>query len=70
MILAQSSLTMIGLNTTTPQVFWKGQLVAGITSIRVDWENDEQRVTLRVNTSNPELYTEMSAAGIKIRELK
>jgi hypothetical protein len=70
MILAQSSLTMVGLNTTTPQVFWKGQLVTGITSIRVDWENDEQNVTLRVNTSNPELYAEMSAAGIKIRGLK
>lgn len=70
MISAQSNLTMVGLNTPTPQVFWKGQKVEGITGIKVDWEDDEQRVTLRVSISNPELHAEMNAAGIKIRGIK
>jgi len=67
---AQGSLTMIGLNTMTPKVFWNGQAVAGITGIKVDWEDDEQRVTLRININNPALHAEMSAAGVKIRGLK
>lgn len=46
---AQGSLTMVGLNTPAPQVFWNGAQVPCITGIRVDWEADSQRLWYRVN---------------------
>lgn len=73
MISAQSNLTIIGLNTPTPQVFWKGIKIAGITSIKVDWEEDEQRVKLKLVSLSFDAYAdiieEMRAAGIIIREV-
>lgn len=71
MISAQSNLTMVGLNTPTPQVFWKGQRVPGVTGIKVDWEDDEQRVKLKIVSisydSYPAMIDEMRADGIVIK---
>lgn len=67
MIATQTSLTMLGLDTNAPQVFWNGRPVPGITSIRVDWEHDDQRVKLRVNGTDDALYAEMIASGINIK---
>ena len=74
MISAQSNLTMVGLNTPTPQVFWKGQRVPGVTGIKVDWEDDEQRVKIRITdgwnmVSDQQVLDEMRAAGIMIKEV-
>jgi hypothetical protein len=66
--IAQGSLTMIGLNTPTPQVFWNGKLVEGIVSIRTDWESDEQRVTLKVNGTDDATYIALATAGVRIRK--
>ena len=63
----QGSLTMVGLNTPTPQVFWNGKTVTGIVGIKVDWEDDEQRVKLKVNGTDDALYAEMLAGGINIK---
>lgn len=63
---AQGSLTMVGLNTTTPQVFWNGVVVPHIVGIRVDWENDEQRIKLKVSASDT-IHAELTAAGILIK---
>ena len=66
---AKGSLTMVGLNTPAPKVFWNGELVPGIIAIRVDWELDEQRVRLRVNNTNQAVYAEMLLAGIIIKKV-
>lgn len=67
---AQGSLTMIGLNTSTPQVFWNGVKVPGIVAIKTEWEDDEARVKLKVNGSEDALYMELVAAGIVVKKEK
>lgn len=65
----QGSLTMIGLNTPTPQIFWNGRLVLGITRIVVDWEGDDQRIKLTVRKSaDISLYNELTAGGILVKQ--
>jgi hypothetical protein len=64
--ITQGSLTMIGLNTKTPSVFWNGHLVPFITGIRVEWEDDEQRVKLKVSEIEQSLLTELVAAGLAV----
>ena len=62
----QASLTMVGLNTNAPQVFWNGAPVLHITSVRVDWEHDEQRIKLHVNAIDP-IHDELQAAGVMVK---
>jgi hypothetical protein len=68
MNITQGSLTLIGLNTPTPQVFWNGRLVPGIVGVRVDWDAEEHRVKLKVNASAYDLYVEMAEAGITVKQ--
>jgi uncharacterized protein YcsI (UPF0317 family) len=66
---AQGSLTMVGLNTDTPKIFWNGALIEGITSVRTDWEDGEKRVRLKLGgTISPALEAEMVASGITIKK--
>lgn len=67
MITANGSLTMLNLNTPNAQVFWNGKAIQGLVSVRVDWENDEQRVKLAVTGVDDAAYAEMQASGITIR---
>ena len=62
------SLTIVGLNTPSAQVFWNGALVPNITAVRVDWEDDEQRVKLRVTDIDPALQVELIEAGIQVKK--
>lgn len=62
----QGSLTMVGLNTPAPQVFWNGAPVPHIMQIRVDWEADEQRIKLKVS-ANDTIHAELVAAGVLIK---
>lgn len=64
---AVGSLTMIGLNTGTPKVFWNGTEVSGIVGIVVDNDADSKRVVLKVKEDA--LFAEMQAAGITIRRV-
>jgi hypothetical protein len=66
---AQGNLVMVGLNTPAPQVFWNGAEVQGITGIRVDWENDEQRIKLKVNGTDEAMYSELALAGVTIKKV-
>ena len=70
MIAAQGSLTMIGLNTSSPQVFWNGKKVPSIVAIKTEWEDDEARVKLKVNGTEDALYMELVAAGITVKREK
>jgi hypothetical protein len=70
MIAAQGSLTMIGINTPTPQVFWNGAVVPGVTEIKVDWEHDERRVKLKITGTDDALYMELVTAGITVKKGK
>lgn len=68
MITAQGALTMIGLNTPSPTVYWNGRELLGILSIRVDCDDDEQRVKIKVsNYADDQLVAEMLVAGINIK---
>lgn len=67
---AQGNLTMVGLNTLAPQVFWNGAPVEGITDIKVDWDAEEYRVKLKVNNVDDGQYAELIEAGIIVRKGK
>ena len=67
MQITQGNLVLIGVNTPTPQVFFNGALVQGVTGIRVDWENDEQRVKLKVNGTDHTTYQALLAAGVHLK---
>lgn len=64
---AQDSLTMLGLHTNAPQVFWNGNAVPNIIHIRVDWEHDDHAVRLRVSEFLP-IHGELALAGISVRK--
>lgn len=65
------NLTMVGLHTVTPKVFWKGQEVVGISRIQVNVDvDDETEVKLKVNGNNDVLYMEMVDSGINIKKGK
>lgn len=63
---AQASLVMVGMDTVAPTIFWNGAIVPFISSVRVDWEADEQRIKLKVS-ENDALHTELRAAGIIVK---
>lgn len=65
MNITQSSLVMVGLNTTEPKVFWNGQEVPGIVGITASNTGTTPRVVL--NIAEDPLLAEMQAAGIIIR---
>ena len=67
MITTQGSLTMVGLNTDKPTVFWNGGIVPNIVGVRVDWEDDEQKVKLKVSDMELGMLAEMTVAGIAIK---
>lgn len=70
MQIVQGNLTMMGLNTETPQIFWNGLPVGGITKVNVEWTDKEQEVKIRVNGSDDAVYMEMVSAGINIKKGK
>lgn len=67
MITATGALTMVGLNTPSPTVFWNGKPIPGIVGVRVEWENDEQHVKLKVDGTDDAIYAELLVAGIHIK---
>lgn len=69
---AQGSLAMIGLNTATPQVFWNGQAIPGLVSIKTEWEDDEARVKLKVTGEglSADLYNDLVTSGIVVKKEK
>lgn len=62
---ATGSLTMIGLNTPTPKVFWNGSKVDGITGILVDNEAGTCRVVLKMPEDS--IITELRTAGVIVK---
>lgn len=66
---ANGSLVIVGLNTPAPQVFWNGTEVAGVVSIRSEWEHDERHIKLRVKGTDDALYMELVAAGIQVKKV-
>lgn len=66
MQISQGSLVIVGANTQTAQVFWNGVVVPNIVGIRVDWENDEQRVKLKASIDDV-IYNELRTAGINVK---
>lgn len=66
-----SNLTMTGLNTTIPRVFWGGIEILGITEINiVNRVNKEASISLRLKGTNDALYMELIEAGIQVKKGK
>jgi hypothetical protein len=61
----QGSLVLVGLNTNTPQVFWNGQIVGGITGIQVN--NNELQTSVVFKMNEDPVIAEMKAAGITVK---
>ena len=65
---AQGSLTIVGANTPTVQLFWRGKPVPNVTAVRTDWEHDEQRVKIKVSDIDPDLRAELLVAGVSVKK--
>lgn len=63
--ITQGSLTMVGVHTDTPTVYWNGVKVEGLTHIKVENGGGLSRVVLTL-PENP-MFVEMQNAGIIIR---
>lgn len=63
----QGSLVMVGLNTPTPQVFWNGVMLQGITGIQVDNDAEDHKVVLKMNEDAT--VSELRSAGIAVRRV-
>lgn len=72
MISAQSNLVLVGANTKDMQVFWKGMRVPNILGVKADWEDDEQRVKIRLQSLGVDstMLAEMRSAGIVIKGVR
>lgn len=64
----QSNLIVTGVNTPDFKVFWKGDEVPGVLSVKVNAEAGEQQVKLRVNGTADTLYMDMVSAGIIVKK--
>ena len=62
---AQGSLTMIGLNTATPKVFFNGQEVPDILTINV--VNNESTRSVVLKLAESPVVADLIAAGVQIR---
>lgn len=62
---AQGSLTMIGLNTDEPKVYFNGQLVPDVLAINV--VNNETTQSVALKLAETALNADLIAAGIQIR---
>jgi len=68
---------MVGLNTTTPQVFWNGQPVPGIVGITasntgivgITASNTGSSPRVVLNIAEDPLLAELQAAGIIVRRV-
>lgn len=58
-------LTILNAHTPQIQVFWDGAPVS-VHSLRIDWEDGEQRVRIKV-PANELVHDAMSTAGIIIK---
>ena len=65
----KGSLTMVGLNTSTPVVFWNGVKVPNVTAVRTDWDMDEQRVKLKVTSMDEEMFQQLTLGGIIVKRV-
>lgn len=66
MQLAQGSITIIDGN----KVFWKGQPVPDVVSIKLNYEDGDTQIKLKVNGTADALYMEMVSAGIIVKKGK
>lgn len=66
MQLAQGDLTIVNGD----KVYWKGALVPGVLSIKLNHEDGDTQVKLKVNGTNDTLYMEMVTAGIIVKKEK
>ena len=66
---AKGALVLLDAHLNTAQLFWNGQPVVGVTSIRVDWENDEQRVKIKVSAGDAAQIAALRTAGLMVKEV-
>jgi predicted DNA-binding protein with PD1-like motif len=64
---AIGALTLVGMNTGTPKVFWRGEEVLGVTGIAAKAHSDGHSVHLHVTGTQEAIYAEMLANGITIK---
>lgn len=66
MQLAQGSLAIVDGD----KVFWKGEAVPGIVSVKLNYEDGDTQVKLKVNGTADALYMDMVSAGIFIKKVR
>jgi hypothetical protein len=64
-----SNLTVLNPNTAVPQVFWNGIQINGVRRVRILSDEDTQRVKIVVSGTQSDLYAEMRAADIVVKEV-
>lgn len=66
MQLAQGSLAIVDGD----KVFWNGDPVPGIVSVKLNYEDGDTQVKLKVNGTADALYMDMVSAGIFIKKVR
>jgi len=62
----KGNLTMVGLNTLDPKVFWNGGQLLNIIDIHTSWDSEEPKISIRVSADS-DTASIMRLAGIKIK---
>lgn len=68
---ARTALTILGMHTTTPEVFWHGAKLNHVVRVRGHSDEDGAEVTIRVNDptgAQDQIYAEMVLAGIRVKK--
>lgn len=63
---AQGNLVIVDGN----KVFWKGQAVPGVVSVKLNYGEGESNVKIKVNGTADALYLELITAGVQIKKEK
>jgi hypothetical protein len=62
-----TDLTVIGIHTPTPKVFWKGAELNGVVGIEARFTGDSNRVVITLKEDN--VVSEMQSQGIIVKRI-
>lgn len=70
LVSAKGNLTIINAHTDEPKVFWRGTLLTNVGRVHVHSDEDHHMVKIVLsNGSQQEIYSEMMAAGIAVKNM-
>lgn len=65
----QGSLTLLNPHSPAPQLYWNGQVLAGVRRVHIHVDEDDSRVKVVLSGTQDDLYAEMVASGITVKKV-